>query len=117
MRICPCAASKTPRPETTATSDFRRDFKMVRFAIRLAGFFATLIALVFMASLGVPNANAWGCKGHQTVALIAEKHLTTEAKELVLKLLSENPIDPQLKRYCGSAVSDAMGDASTWADD
>jgi hypothetical protein len=117
MRICPCAASKTLRPETTATGDFRPDFKMARFTIRLAGFFATLLTMVLMGLLGVPTANAWGCKGHQTVALIAEKHLTPEARELVFKLLSENPIDPQLKRYCGSAVSDAMGDASTWADD
>jgi S1/P1 Nuclease len=117
MRICPCAAYKTFCHKTTATGDCRQDFKMTRSAIRLAGLFATLLTLVFMASLGVPTANAWGCKGHQTVALIAEKHLTPEAKELVLKLLSENPIDPQLKRYCGSAVSDAMGDASTWADD
>jgi nuclease S1 len=117
MRICPCAAFKTLRAETTATGDSHRDSKMARFAIRLAGFFATLLTVVLMGSLGVPTTNAWGCKGHQTVALIAEKHLTPEARELVLKLLSENPIDPQLKRYCGSAVSDAMGDASTWADD
>jgi hypothetical protein len=100
-----------------ATGDFRPDFKMARFTIKLAGFFATLLTMVHMGLVGVPTANAWGCKGHQTVALIAEKHLTPEARELVFKLLSENPIDPQLKRYCGSAVSDAMGDASTWADD
>ena len=117
MRICLYAASKTLRPETTATGDFRRDFNMARFASRSAGFFATLLTVVLTGSLGVPTANAWGCKGHQTVALIAEKHLTPEARALVFKLLSENPVDPQLKRYCGSAVSDAMGDASTWADD
>ena len=117
MRLCPSAAFRTLRPETTATGDSRRDFKMGRFAIRLANFFATLLTVVLMGSLGVPTANAWGCKGHQTVALIAEKHLTPEARELVLKLLSENPVDPQLKRYCGSAVTDVMGDASTWADD
>jgi hypothetical protein len=39
-------------------------------------------------------ALAWGCKGHQTVALIAEKHLTPEARWFVDKLLSENPVDP-----------------------
>ncbi len=94
MSICPCAASETLRPETMATGDFRPDFKMARFIIRLAGFFATLLTMVLMGLLGVPTANAWGCKGHQTVALIAEKHLTPEARELVLKLLSENPIDP-----------------------
>ncbi|MGH9744232.1 MAG: S1/P1 nuclease [Candidatus Acidiferrum sp.] len=64
-----------------------------------------------------PSARAWGCKGHQTVALIAEKHLTPETREWVQKLLSENPIDPKLKRYCGDAMRDAMADAATWADD
>jgi hypothetical protein len=64
-----------------------------------------------------PAAKAWGCKGHQTVALIAEKHLTPEARQLVQKLLSENPIDPKLSRYCGGATRDLMADASTWADD
>lgn len=64
-----------------------------------------------------PRMQAWGCKGHQTVALIAEKYLTADAKQFVLKLLSENPIDSKLSRYCGSAIRDAMADASTWADD
>ncbi len=76
--------------------------------------FAASCALEVMS---VPEANAWGCKGHQTVALIAEKYLTSEAKQLVQKLLSENPIDPKVKRYCGDSVRDAMADAATWADD
>ena len=63
------------------------------------------------------EAQAWGCKGHQTVALIAEKHLTPETRQWVEKLLSENPIDPKLNRYCGGAARDAMADAATWADD
>lgn len=69
------------------------------------------------AVAGPPSAQAWGCKGHQTVALIAEKHLTPEAKQFVQKLLSENPIDSKLPRYCGSSTRDVMADASTWADD
>jgi hypothetical protein len=82
---------------------------LAKFAIPLA------LASAFLFS---PSpAHAWGCKGHETVALIAEKHLSPEAKEFVLALLKENPIDPQLKRYCGSAVNDLMGEASTWADD
>jgi len=64
-----------------------------------------------------PGGRAWGCKGHQTVALIAEEYLTPEAKQMVQKLLIENPIDPKLSRYCGSAVRDVIADASTWADD
>ena len=74
-----------------------------------------LVALLTMAS--APSASAWGCKGHQTVALIAEKHLSPEAKQFVQKILSENPIDPKLSRYCGSTTHDLMADASTWADD
>jgi hypothetical protein len=64
-----------------------------------------------------PSGRAWGCKGHQTVAFIAEKHLTAEARQLVQSLLAENPIDPKLKRYCGNATNDLMVDAATWADD
>lgn len=63
------------------------------------------------------TAQAWGCKGHQTVALLAEKHLTPEANQFVLKILSENPIDPKLNRYCGGATRDLLADAATWADD
>src|SRR5580658_10982115 len=84
---------------------------MKRFGIHLCSL-CTLI-LLFWA----PAAEAWGCKGHQTVALIAEKHLTTEAKQFVEKLLAENPIDPKLNRYCGGASRNLMADASTWADD
>src|SRR5690348_285338 len=77
------------------------------------------ICAVAILALGAsaPAANAWGCKGHQTVALIAEKHLTPEAKQFVDSLLSANPIDPSLKRWCGNATSDLMVDASTWPDD
>lgn len=64
-----------------------------------------------------PSTRSWGCKGHQTVALVAEKHLTPEARQLVEKVLGENQIDPKLKRYCGNATSDLMVDASTWPDD
>jgi len=76
------------------------------------------VMLGLFASVALaPTAQAWGCKGHQTVAFIAEKHLTPEARQWVQKLLNENPIDPKLNRYCGGAMHDAMADASTWADD
>jgi S1/P1 Nuclease len=76
-------------------------------------FFCVLLALCFAGQVCL----AWGCKGHQTIAIIAEKQLTPQARQLVDKLLTENPVDPQLKRYCGSAARDLMADASTWADD
>ena len=82
--------------------------------------FAGLLCL--LACLLAPtSARAWGCKGHQTVALIAGKYLTPEAKQFVGKMLRENPVDPQLTRYCGimppSGGLDLLSDASTWPDD
>jgi S1/P1 Nuclease len=84
---------------------------MKRFGIYLCLLYV-LVLLFWPAAV-----QAWGCKGHQTVALIAEKHLTPETWQWVEKLLSENPIDPKLNRYCGGAVRDAMADSATWADD
>jgi len=84
---------------------------MKRFGIYLFSLY--VLVLFFWPSA----ARAWGCKGHQTVVLIAEKHLTPETRQWVEKLLSENPIDPKLNRYCGGAARDAMADAATWADD
>lgn len=71
--------------------------------------------LLFIAN--APAAMAWGCKGHQTVAFLAEKHLTPEARQMFQALLTENPIDPALKRFCGNALTDVFADAATWADD
>ncbi len=78
---------------------------------------AYLFVFVALALAIVPAAQAWGCKGHQTVAYLAELHLTPEAKQFVHQLLSENPIDPALKRWCGGGGLDEMADSATWADD
>jgi len=86
----------------------------MRYA-RLVAKAVFLLLLDFV--VGPQPAHAWGCKGHQTVALIAEKHLTPEARQLLEKLLEENPVDPQVKRYCGSAIRDLLADGSTWPDD
>jgi len=80
-----------------------------------------LLKLVVLIVLALPllatSAFAWGCKGHQTVALIAEKHLSPEARQFFEKLLGENRIDPQLKRYCGNFSTSLLADGSTWPDD
>ena len=76
---------------------------------------AAQIALISL--FAASPAFAWGCKGHQTVALIAEKHLTPEARQYLETLLKENPIDPQLKRYCGNFSGSLFADSSTWPDD
>lgn len=71
--------------------------------------------IVFISA--APPAHAWGCRGHETIATLAERHLTPEARQALLALLTANPIDPQLKRYCGQRGLDPFIDASTWADD
>ncbi len=80
-----------------------------------AGIFACLL-VVLIASLPTP-ARAWGCEGHQVVALLAEKHLTPHALAMAKKILAEGPIDPSLNRYCKPGAVDALADASTWPDD
>lgn len=82
---------------------------------RRAGLFAC--ALVFAAVILPSQARAWGCEGHQVIALIAEKHLSPHALEMVKKILSESPIDPALNRFCKEGGTDAMADTATWADD
>lgn len=77
----------------------------------------SFLIFTFIFAFSPCTARAWGCKGHQTMALIAEKHLSPEAKQFVQKILSENPVDPKLNRYCGGATRDLMADGSTWADD
>jgi S1/P1 Nuclease len=87
---------------------------MKSFCFKSVGF---LLLLPFVSSVGCQALWAWGCKGHQTVALIARKHLTPEARKFIEGLLTENPVDPQLERYCQNPSHDLMADASTWPDD
>ena len=76
-----------------------------------------LLLTIFLGAVACGNAFGWGCEGHQMVALIASQHLTPQARAAVDQLLQENPIDPALSRFCKPVATDAMADASTWADD
>jgi hypothetical protein len=74
--------------------------------------------LLVVATVSLPaRARAWGCEGHQVVALLAEKHLTPHALAMAKQILAEGPIDPSLPRYCKEGGVDPMADASTWPDD
>jgi hypothetical protein len=81
----------------------------IRALASCAGMFAIL--------LGCSPAFAWGCKGHQIVALIAENHLNPNTRVIVKEILDAAPIDSTLNRYCGESGLDAFADSSTWADD
>ena len=75
--------------------------------------FLTAVATVIVT----PSAAAWGCRGHQVVALIAEKYLNRHARDMAMKILAASPISPDLRRYCGESGLDPFADSSTWADD
>jgi len=64
-----------------------------------------------------PAAHAWGCQGHEAVALIAQMHLNPRALAMVNQILKDGPIDATLNRYCKEPNLDPIADASTWADD
>jgi hypothetical protein len=77
-------------------------------------------SVLFLLS-GIPlfcgSAFGWGCEGHQMIALIARAHLTPAVSGAVDMLLRENPIPPELSRFCKDRPSDLMADSATWADD
>jgi hypothetical protein len=79
---------------------------------------AIFTSFTIAAAFCLPTpAWAWGCEGHQVIALLAEKRLTPHALATVKGILSANIIDPSLSRYCKEGGIDAMADAATWADD
>ena len=91
------------------------DFRGASPRIRFIPFVVVLAAAIFFCAPS--SAWAWGCKGHQIVALIAERNLTPHALAMVKQILHDGPIDPSLSRYCKEGGTDPMADASTWPDD
>jgi S1/P1 Nuclease len=91
-----------------------RRYSLPRHNLR-AGIFACILFFV-LVSLPAP-VRAWGCEGHQVIALLAEKHLNPHALAMAKKILADGPIDPALSRYCQPRATDALADASTWPDD
>jgi hypothetical protein len=78
----------------------------------------TSSTLLILAAIGLaPSAWGWGCKGHQVVALIAERNLTPHVRAMVMQILAASPISPELRRYCGNSGLDRFADSSTRADD
>ncbi len=80
---------------------------------RAASVFAVAVAVLCVAAPAWP----WGCEGHETIALVAQKHLTIHARRAVKDLLEPLPIDPRLERSCHPAGLDPLANVSTWADD
>jgi hypothetical protein len=78
---------------------------------------AAIIPALLIVIFASPAAHAWGCQGHEAVALIAEMHMTPQALAKVNEILKDSPIDPALSRYCKETGLSPIAEASTWADD
>ena len=83
------------------------------YKLKLAGY--TVLFCVSFACCR--QAHAWGCEGHQTVALIAWNNLTPTVAKKVESILAAGPIDKNLKRWCGENNLLPIADSATWADD
>jgi hypothetical protein len=78
---------------------------------------AAIFPLLAIALFASPPAHAWGCQGHETVALIAEMHMTPQALAKVNQILKDSPPDAAINRFCKETGLTPMAEASTWADD
>lgn len=88
------------------------------YGMRARKFAVSIVVLaVGVLLIGSPSAQAWGCQGHEAVALIAQMHLNPHALAMVNQILKDGPIDPALNRYCKETGLDPIADAATWADD
>lgn len=77
----------------------------------------TVALLSSLLALLPRPAAAWGCEGHQAIAVLAEQLLDPATRAAAIALLRAAPIDPALPRYCRDTPDDPIVDASTWADD
>jgi len=77
---------------------------------------ATSVTILTLLGAAAP-AWPWGCEGHETIALIAQKHLTAHARSTVDRLLEQYAVDPQLRHSCRPSGLGVMAERSTWADD
>jgi len=72
-----------------------------------------------LLGLGCRPALAWGCKGHEVIALIAWAHLEPGVAKQVEAMLEDSPIPPVLPRRCRAdfAGLPLMAQMASWADD
>jgi hypothetical protein len=74
-------------------------------------------ALVLLMSIGSSHAFAWGCDGHQAVAILAERLLSPATLTTMRTVLAASPVDPTIKPFCPPVAGDPIANAATWADD
>src|SRR5690349_9830146 len=75
-----------------------------------------VLVLLTFSTISV-KAQAWGCEGHEIVALIASRHLQPQVAAQVSAILNANPVSPSLKRFCRISGLPIIADVASWADD
>jgi hypothetical protein len=73
--------------------------------------------LLFLLSAVPVKVHAWGCEGHEIVALITMKHLQPQVADQINAILTKSPVSPGLRRYCRISGLPLMADVASWADD
>jgi hypothetical protein len=76
-----------------------------------------VLSVVLSALAGESQAWAWGCEGHQAIAIAAERLLPSQTRAVVNAVLAASPIDAALRRFCEPTPGSPLGDSATWADD
>lgn len=76
-----------------------------------------LFLIVPLLIAGSVPAHAWGCEGHEIVALIAVRHLQPQVAGQVNAILNASPVSAGLHRYCRTLGLPLIADVASWADD
>src|ERR1700746_3123335 len=58
------------------------------------------LALFLTTAVSPVPMHAWGCEGHQIVALIAMKHLQPQVATQVNSILAASPVAATLRHFC-----------------
>src|SRR3954447_10338110 len=79
---------------------------------RLLCFFA-----LFLFPAASVQAHAWGCEGHQIVALLAMRHLQPQIANQVNAILAASPVPLSLRHFCRTSGLPLIAEVASWADD
>jgi len=72
---------------------------------------------LFLLALTPVSVHAWGCEGHQIVALIAMKHLQPQVASQINAILAASPVASTLRHFCRTSGLPPMVEVASWPDD
>ena len=72
---------------------------------------------LFLIAVSPAPMHAWGCEGHEIVALIAMKHLQPQVASQINAILAASPVASTLRHFCRTSGLPPMVEVASWADD